>query len=161
MTFEIREATNADGEAVRDVVSSVLAEYGLAYDPDTTEADLADLDSAYSQRGGVFRVVTAGDGAVVGCGGLHPVSRDEIELRKMYLLPGVRGRGIGRRLLEDLLSEARRRGFARVVLETASVLREAISLYRRAGFEPIGSGDPSGRCDQAFALSLSSREGSA
>ena len=73
----------------------------------------------------------------------------------MYLLPEIRGRGIGRRLLEELISLAKERRFQVVTLETASVLRAAISLYRARGFVPIARQRPAIRqCDQAYALQL-------
>jgi putative acetyltransferase len=152
--FTIRDATGDDSGAVREIVGAVLREYGLAPDPGGTDADLADLDAGYRRQGGVFRVVVSAGGRVVGCGGLFRSSAEEVELRKMYLLPLARGRGLGRRLLGELLGEARRLGARRVVLETASVLEEAIGLYRRAGFRRIARSHLAARCDQAWALDL-------
>lgn len=72
----------------------------------------------------------------------------------MYLTPAVRGKGLGRRLLEDLLAMARSRGHRRVVLDTASVLKEAIALYRSRGFQPYDNPDRVQRCDQSMFLKL-------
>jgi putative acetyltransferase len=151
----IRDASNADGAAIREIVYTVLEEYGLAPDPDGTDADLADLEGNYWKSGGVFRVVLSVEGSVVGCGGLFGVTSTEAELRKMYLLRAARGRGLGRLLLKQLIADARRLGYQRVVLETASVLAEAIALYRSAGFSPVPREHLSSRCDQAWMLSLS------
>ena len=133
----------------------MLAEYGLAPDPDGTDADLADLEGNYWKRGGVFHVVLSPDDSIVGCAGLFQLSSAEAELRKMYLLRAARGRGLGRLLLNQLIADARRLGYRRVVLETASVLAEAIALYRSAGFSPAPREHLSSRCDQAWMLSLS------
>jgi putative acetyltransferase len=154
MGFRIRDARNEDESAIREVLDSVLAEYGLSSDPGGTDVDLADIEGNYLKSGGVFRVVLAPGGSILGCAGLFRLSEDEAELRKMYLLPPARGRGIGRRLLQELLSHARRLGYRRVSLETASVLTEAIALYRSAGFQPVSRIAPSSRCDQAWELSL-------
>lgn len=132
----------------------MLGEYRLAPDPDGTDADLADLEGNYWKKGGVFHVVLSPDGSIVGCAGLFQLSSAEVELRKMYLLPAARGRGIGKLLLSRLIADARRLGYQRVVLETASVLTEAIELYRSAGFSPISRDHLSPRCDQAWKLSL-------
>jgi putative acetyltransferase len=150
----IRDACNADEAAIREVLYSVLAEYGLAPDPEGTDADLADLEGSYWRSGGVFHVVVWSDGSIVGCAGLFRLSEVEAELRKMYLLPAARGRGIGGRLLLRLIADARRLGYQRLVLETASVLTEAIQLYRSAGFSPVSRDHLSPRCDQAWELSL-------
>jgi putative acetyltransferase len=151
--FTIREATNADGDAVRSVVTLVLEEYGLTSDPSDTDSDLADIETNYLAAGGVFEVIESG-GRVVGTWGLYPQNRDVCELRKMYLLPEVRGQGLGQEVLVRAIEHARTRGFWRVELETAEVLREAIGLYRKFGFRPVTSEQLSSRCDQAYALDL-------
>jgi putative acetyltransferase len=149
-----RDAQRGEEAAVQALVANVLAEYGLAADPAKTDADLADLRASYFERGGVFRVLVAPDGVIMGCGGLYPLDAREAEIRKMYLAPLARGQGFGRTLLEDLVHCARERGYERVVLETASVLKEAIALYRSFGFVPFARSHIACRCDQAMALEL-------
>jgi molybdate transport system substrate-binding protein len=152
--FVIRAATAHDAHAVRDVVQRVLGEYGLGLEAQGMDADLADLDAAYAARGGLFEVAVGIDGAVAGCCGIYPVDAATCDLRKMYLLKEARGSGLGGRLLRRALAFARGRGFRRVELETASVLKEAIALYAGAGFQPIKRSPLAARCDQAFALDL-------
>lgn len=155
--FEFRAAVSGDEPSIRRVVFSVLAEYGLRSNPEVTDADLWDIDAAYAKRGGVFLVVVSRSDGVVGCGGLYPLTADECEIRKMYLLPLARGRGIGSALLNRLLAIAGERAFRRVIVETASVLQEAIALYRRKGFVPFEYEHLADRCDQAFVLQLPRR----
>jgi putative acetyltransferase len=154
----VRDATNADETEIREIVYSVLAEYGLSHDPDVTDADLADLEGNYRKRGGAFHVVLSDEGSIIGCAGLFPLSSAEAEVRKMYLLPAARGKGLGRLLLERLIADAGRLGYRSLVLETASVLREAIALYRSFGFSPAFRDHLSSRCDQAWELSLTADE---
>jgi len=153
----LRPATNADGGQVRDLVFTVLGEYGLQPDPGCTDADLDNIEQSYLKRGGVFYVLEESNGAIVGSYGLYPMEAGVCELRKMYLHRACRGRGFGRRLLEDALAHARRLGFRRVTLETASVLKEAIRLYERHGFKPYKAEHLSRRCDQAYALDLNQK----
>jgi len=150
----LRRATNADCKPVRTLVFTVLGEYGLKPDPDGTDADLNDIERSYVARGGTFCVLEEEDGLLVGAYGLYPVEGRTCELRKMYLGRTHRGRGLGRLLLEDALACARELGFATVTLETASVLKEAITLYRRYGFVPCPSDHLAARCDQAYTLEL-------
>jgi putative acetyltransferase len=150
----LRPATNADGEPVRDLVCAVLAEYHLKSDPACTDADLEDIEQFYLQRGGAFYVLEEKDGAIIGSYGLYPMPPDTCELRKMYLHRAYRGRGLGKRLLEHALAEARRLGFAKVTLETASVLQEAIRLYESCGFKPCRPEHLSRRCDRVYLLEL-------
>jgi len=150
----LRAATNRDGEAIRGLVFDVLAEYGLQPDPGTTDADLVDIEGQYIRRGGLFDVLVDEAGLVVGSVGLFPVNAQECELRKMYLAAGYRGKGLGTRLLDHALERARALGFSRITLETASVLREAVSLYERRGFRRYASDHLACRCDQAYVLDL-------
>jgi molybdate transport system substrate-binding protein len=150
----IRRAVPADAAAAREIVFDTLVDYGFTPEPQGTDADLMDLDAGFFSRGGAFDVACAPDGTVVGCCGLKPMGHGSVELRKMYLRKDVRGQGVGRRLLERALALARAKGFARVELETASVLTEAIALYRKAGFRPREGELETRRCDQAYVLEL-------
>ncbi len=155
----IRAARPEDATAVRGVVNGVLAEYRIASDPGGTDRDLADLDAYYFSRGGGFIVAVAADGSIVGSCGIAPLDGSTWDLRKMYLTPEARGQGLGKRLLARILAFARSKGATRIELETASVLKEAISLYQKAGFKPIERPLAANRCDKAYALDLWRRPG--
>jgi molybdate transport system substrate-binding protein len=150
----IRTATAADLPAIRDVVHRVLAEYGLVADPGGIDNDLEDLEASYFSRGGHFDAVVAEEGHIAGCCGIYAIDAATCELRKMYLRRDARRHGVGGRLLRRALAFAKSRGFKRVELETASVLKQAIALYAGAGFRPIERKHLASRCDQAFALDL-------
>lgn len=150
----LRPATNADCEPVRTLVFGVLGEYGLKPDPNCTDTDLDDIEQSYFARDGVFKVFEEQNGVIVGSYGLYPTEPGVCELRKMYLRRDHRGKGLGRRLLEDALACAKQAGCRRVTLETASVLKEAIRLYESYGFKPFQADHLSCRCDQAYALRL-------
>ena len=152
--YSIRRASSSDAAAIRSVVHAVLGEYGLTPDPAGTDSDLEDLDASYFARGGHFEVAVGSDGRIAGCCGVFVVDETTCELRKMYALKDARGHGLGGRLLRRALAFARNRGFKRVELETASVLKEAIALYAGAGFRPLTRKVVASRCDQAFALDL-------
>jgi putative acetyltransferase len=154
MSYILRPATNDDRTAVEQVVFGVLAEYGLTPDPAGTDADLQDIEASYHGAGGSFDVLIDASGAVIGTVALARVSESTCELRKMYLASAARGQGWGRRLLEHALARAAELGFTRVVLETASVLREAVALYERFGFRPYISEHLAARCDTAYYLEL-------
>jgi putative acetyltransferase len=153
----LRPATNADGPQIAALVYTVLGEYSLKPDPQYTDADLKDIEQSYLERGGVFYVLEIEDGSIVGSYGLYPMQPGVCELRKMYLHRDYRGRGYGRQMLEDALVQARQLGFARITLETASVLQKAIRLYESYGFKPYQPEHLSHRCDQAYMLDLTPR----
>jgi len=139
-------------------VFSILDEYGLPTDPDGIDADLWDIEANYDAVGGVFFVVQAADGRIVGSVAIAPMPDGGCELRKMYLERSHRGCGLGKLLLETAITEARRMNATRITLETAAVLQEAIGLYRSYGFKPFDAPHLCFRCDQAYALALIRRQ---
>jgi DNA-binding MarR family transcriptional regulator/ribosomal protein S18 acetylase RimI-like enzyme len=77
------------------------------------------------------------DGEPVGCGVLWFHGPEIADAKRMWVAPRARGIGLGRRLLAELERHAREHGVTTLRLETNRVLREAISLYRAAGFEEV------------------------
>jgi N-acetylglutamate synthase-like GNAT family acetyltransferase len=77
------------------------------------------------------------DGEVVGSIALTDDGDDTAGLRWFVLEPSLRGRGLGRRLVGEVVAEARKHGFARLRLETFSDLRVAAHLYHEHGFELV------------------------
>ena len=144
--FTLREATNADMPAVWSLISSGLRSYGITSNRQTTDRDLTDLEANYLNSKGAFFVLLKGE-AVVGTVALHHEAEAICELCRMYLAPQYRGQGLGRKLLEHAVREARERGFKEMCLKTASVLVEAIALYKGAGFRLVDGAEKCGNCD--------------
>ncbi|MFC3500848.1 GNAT family N-acetyltransferase [Micromonospora krabiensis] len=77
------------------------------------------------------------NGRAVACGGLQALDEDTGEVKRMYVRPSYRGRGIARQLLAALEELAFQRGHTVVCLETGTYLPGAIALYTSSGYEPI------------------------
>ena len=103
------------------------------------EADIGPAREAamFIEPHGVFLVLRDDDDRAVGCGGIARFDDTRGEVKRMYVVPEARGRGLGRRLLEELEGEARRLGYACVVLETGDRQQEAVGLYESTGYERI------------------------
>jgi len=90
--------------------------------------------------GGYF-VLARVHGELAGCGAIRPHSQSTVEIKRMFVRAPFRGKGIGCAMLRALEAEARARGFAESILETAIRMPEAIALYRSCGYqvmEPYG-----------------------
>jgi putative acetyltransferase len=157
--FTIRPWQVADRSAIAEVVSTVLAEYGLGWEPEGADRDVLEIEQYYLATGGQFWTLLNAAGQVVGSAGYHPITRREqgiaVEIRKMYLLSAYRGQGLGRFVLEKLEDSIRSRGFQEIWIETASVLIEAVQLYENSGYLP-SSGVETARCDRVYVKQLTS-----
>ena|SRR5215213_1304401 len=155
-SFEIliRPATNEDCASVQNLVFGILREYGLTIETSGTDADLADIEANYLHRGGVFEILEDAAGNLLGTVGLYPLDAETVELRKMYFDKKLRGRGVGKKMLERMIETAKSLGYKRIYLETASILKEAAALYEKYGFQPTTEGMHSARCDAAYFLEL-------
>ena len=99
---------------------------------------------------GTFLVADV-DGRAVACAGLRPLPRGEADVKRMFVEPSVRGRGVARALLSALVAHARAHGLNRLVLETGTEQPEAVALYESEGWSPIPpfghyAQDPRTRC---------------
>jgi GNAT superfamily N-acetyltransferase len=94
-------------------------------------------------------VIARLDGRAVGCGALRKLDETSAEVKRMYVAPEVRGKGVARKVLEHLESVGRELGVQRLVLETGIYQAEAIALYHGAGYEPV-------RCWGEYADSVTS-----
>jgi putative acetyltransferase len=109
------------------------------------------IDAAnFREAGGVFLVVRLADVAVA-CGALRPLEDGAVEVKRMYVRDGYRGRGFGRAMLGALEQIAARRGYRTIRLETGGSQPEAIALYKSAGYRTIPcygahATDPRSRC---------------
>ncbi|MGQ0430559.1 MAG: GNAT family N-acetyltransferase [Gammaproteobacteria bacterium] len=156
----IRPIRSEDDAEVAVIIREVMASFGATgpgYSSGDPEVDA--MSAAYDGARAVYFVLEE-DGRVIGCGGIAPLAGADAgvcELRKMYLLPGARGRGFGRAMLRRCLDAARGRGYRRCYLETLAAMDAAQKLYVQAGFQrlaaPLGSTGHSG-CNRHYLLEL-------
>lgn len=119
--------------AVRAYIDELDRRFSGGFDPgDAIGTDAHELEPPT----GVFLLARV-DGVVVGCGGLQTIGPGVGEVKRMWVAPGTRGRGVGKRLLAELEDHARSLGHHVVRLDTNSTLTEAVAMYRRAGYREI------------------------
>jgi GNAT superfamily N-acetyltransferase len=142
--IEIRAFAPGDAAGVRDLfirVNRLLAPPDMkdafeAYIAGALKDEIDRIADYYRERDGGFWVAADG-GKIVGTFGLEASGDDAMELRRMYVDPDLRRRGIARRMLHLAEGECRRRGRPRMNLSTSELQREALSLYRSAGYELV------------------------
>ena len=150
--FVVRSWQPSDRAAAAVLIETVLAEYGLGWEAHGADIDVLEIEDYY--RNGEFWVVEL-NSVVVGTAAYYPIDRSEnaVEIRKMYLRSDVRGQGLGRFLLNTLEAAIIQKGFAEIWIETASILKEAVILYERSGYE-AATGVETLRCDRVYVKKL-------
>jgi putative acetyltransferase len=144
--FRLRKAEKGEEKLIIELVRIVLSDHGLKTDPDGTDLDISDISSHYFNRGGWFSVLEK-DGKIIGSYGIYPVNDSVCELRKMYLLKDYQGLGFGKKMMMEALKKAREMGYLEMILESNRVLKKALALYRKFGFEEYAPEHLSDRCD--------------
>ena len=143
MSLVIRGFQDSDAPRVRELFIAVNR---LLAPPDMREAFERYIERAlreeieriaeYYRHGGFWVAIEAD--ALVGTFGLEPAGPRAMELRRMYVAPSARRRGVGRAMLRYAEEETRRRGCDKLKLSTAQIQKEAIALYKRAGYRLVG-----------------------
>jgi GNAT superfamily N-acetyltransferase len=149
---EIRPYEPADEAGFAQLVETVLNEYGFNVDP-ILDGDLEHPEITYQ---GVW--VAIDNDRLVGSVAMRLLDDRRAELKRMYLQPEHRGRGLGRTLLNHAIDWARDRGCQAIVLGTSTAMTAAQRLYESAGFSRTGTRTEAGandsRCEVLYRLDL-------
>lgn len=136
--IELRQAASA---ADIEVLRGLFREYQRWVDEPccfaSFEQELAGLPGDYAPPAG--RLLLASEaGAPAGCAALRRLDAKTGEMKRLYVRPAFRGRGLGRQLAEAVIGAAREAGYASLVLDTLPKMTSAIALYRALAFSPRG-----------------------
>jgi GNAT superfamily N-acetyltransferase len=152
--FTIRRALPEDHAAVARELADYLSFIGDALDADGLDHDIAHWQEEYDGRTGVLLLVADPAGEVVGTAAVRLLEPGLGELKRMWLRPSCQGGGLGRRLMEACLDEARRLGCRALRLDTQAKLKAAVHLYRAYGFNEIPRYNDNHRADIWMERSL-------
>jgi putative acetyltransferase len=127
-------ATPAQWAEARRLVQEYAASLNVDLCFQNFAHELAHFEAEYSPPSGLFFIVEGR-----GCGGLRRFDEGVAEMKRLYVVPSARGLGVGQALAERIVDEARRLGYARLVLDTLPDMRAAQAMYRAMGFREIPS----------------------
>ncbi len=157
--YQIRRAGPADHAGVARELAAYFAFLGEEVDPDGLDHDVADWQHEYGGVTGVMLVVVDPAGLVVGTAAVRRLEPGVAELKRMWLRPEHRGRGLADRLMERVLAEARALGAKALRLDSEHRLAAAVRLYRRYGFREIADYNRNPRADVWMELPLPAERG--
>ena len=129
--------TPADIDGARELFLEYARSLGFSLCFQNFDKELAELPGAYAPPGGRLYLATY-DGALAGCVGLHDLGESIAEMKRLYVRPHYRGKGVGFALVQQLFSEAREMGYRSIRLDTVEpVMKDAVKMYRGLGFREI------------------------
>jgi len=137
--FQIRPIEKKDNQAVANIIRTVMTEFscvGEGYSINDMEVDQM-FESYDNERSQFYVIENEKNKQILGCGGIAPLKGADhsiCELRKMYFLSELRGHGMGQRLLNICLGQAKELGFTMCYLETVSQMEAANGLYLKNEF---------------------------
>src|SRR5256714_12918973 len=124
----------------RAIVEALFREYVASLAEDisfqSVDDELAGLPGKYARPGGVVLIARDGEGAA-GAVAYRMVEPGVCEMKRLYVRPAFRGRGLGRELANELIDDARARGYRTMLLDTLASMDAARALYRDLGFAPV------------------------
>ena len=143
--IKIRTIEKKDNEFMASIIREVLVEMGVpkvgtAYEDESLDK----MFETYNQPKRVYYVVEE-NGVILGGGGIAPLENTDeniCELQKMYFLPRLRGKGIGKKVIQQCLDFAKASKYSKCYLETMPYMKAARALYEKVGFssldKPVG-----------------------
>lgn len=144
--INIRTIKTEDNSHIANIIRDTLKEFGANH-PGTVYFDESTdhLSSVFEKAGSIY-FIAEDESGIVGGAGIYPTEGlpgGTCELVKMYLVPGARNKGLGKKLITNCLEYAKNAGYEQVYLETMPELKKALIVYEKMGFSyidhPIGN----------------------
>jgi len=132
--FRIEAATIDQMDEVRGLFREYAASLSVDLCFQNFAAELAALPGSYDP---ILVASVPGASGLAGCVALRAISDTIGEMKRLYLRPQHRGRGLGRQLAEAIIDAAREKGYDALRLDTLPEMQDAIPLYRGLGFREI------------------------
>jgi len=133
-----RPQSEEDWRRARQLIEEYAASLNLDLSFQNFAHELEHLASEYAPPTGAFFLAEE-KGSCVGCVGLRRFSDGIGEIKRLYIIPAARGRGVGRLLAEGIVAAGKKLGYSRLLLDTLPSMREAQSLYGSLGFKPTAA----------------------
>lgn len=136
--YKISDASIDDLPAVRGLFLEYAASLPFDLSFQNFDRELENLPGEYSAPGGCL-LLAIYDGDVAGCVGLRDLGDGYCEMKRLFVKSAYRGKHIGKSLAEAVIKRSRALGYDRMRLDTASSMKEAISIYKSLGFKETGA----------------------
>jgi len=128
-------------EEQRELARALLKEYAASVElsecwHSAIETEIEALPGPYSLPDGCLLLAYAED-QPAGCIAYKRIGEEACQMKRLYVRPAFRGKGIGRQLVIELIARARQAGYAKMRLDTTPSMETAIALYHSLGFQDV------------------------
>jgi ribosomal protein S18 acetylase RimI-like enzyme len=135
--IEIEKLSNTTIEGAKGLIREYLDWINVDLYFQHVDEELEHFPDKYKEPEGTFLVAL--DGAlVIGCVGIKKISDGICEMKRLFVKDQYKGRGIGKRLADEIILEAKRKGYSHMRLDSLKRMDKALALYRKLGFKEIG-----------------------
>jgi ribosomal protein S18 acetylase RimI-like enzyme len=124
--------------AVQELFLEYATTLGFNLEFQNFEKEVRSLPGEYAEPNGCILLAKRYD-EIVGCIALRPMDETVCEMKRMYIRPAHRGKGLGRALATAIIQEAIEKGYQYMRLDTINTMTEAIQLYYSLGFDDIAA----------------------
>ena len=125
-----------DLPTVKMLFSEYASSLGIDLSFQDFNRELAELPGEYAPPNGSI-LIARKESEAVGCVAMRCISNEICEMKRLYVRPRFRRKGLGKRLAVSAIQEAKRRDYHRMRLDTLPSMREALALYESLGFRQI------------------------
>lgn len=136
----IDASTDSEVARARDLMLTYAHSLSVSLDFQGFDQEMSQLPGPYAAPDGALVIATV-NGIDAGCCALRPIAdvdySNACEMKRLFVLPAFRGFGLGRLLVERVMSVARAAGYAHMLLDTLDEMEAARALYRELGFEEV------------------------
>jgi ribosomal protein S18 acetylase RimI-like enzyme len=128
-----RKARSSDMDRVRELIREYAGSIGVDIEYQGLSEELAGLPGKYAEPRGAI-IVAEQEDLVVGIVALRDLGGGACEMKRLFVTNSARGMGIGRALVDRIVSEGAEKGYRAMRLDTLRSMESALGLYRAAGF---------------------------
>ena len=152
-SIKLCNASNSDFPKITALVSQCLAEFNRHLSLNDDDKDLINIESTYLNAGGIF-LIAKDNSNIIGTVAVLSYAEDTGMIKKMYIDKLYRGKGLGKRLMNEVLHRCAQLGIKKLYLETLDEMTAAKTLYKKYGFIVVRQIDNNARCDWLMMLDI-------
>jgi ribosomal protein S18 acetylase RimI-like enzyme len=134
--IEYKNLEESEVVKTKDLVLEYIKSINLDLSFQDIDNELGSFPAKYSDPNGIFIIAKDGN-HIIGCVGFKKLDSKICEMKRLFVKENYKGKGIGKKLVEIIINEAKVKGYKKMRLDTLKTMENAITLYYKTGFYEI------------------------